>query len=70
MPDFFYQENIQFCRISSGSLVETLDQMIVAFDEEYFSESELDKFRVLQEDCLKLLNGYISYLQKVKSGTQ
>lgn len=66
---FFYQENIQFCRNSRGSLTETLDHMIVAFDEEYIPESELAKFRVLHDDCLKLPNGYINYLQKVKSGS-
>ncbi len=65
---FFYQENIQFCRISRGSLSETLDHMIVAFDEEYILESELAEYRALHDDCLKLLNGYINYLQKVKSG--
>ncbi|WP_338226965.1 four helix bundle protein [Algoriphagus taiwanensis] len=66
---FFFQENIQFCRISRGSLSETLDHMIVAFDEEYISDLELESFRVLHNDCLKLLNGYINYLQKVKSGS-
>lgn len=66
---FFYQENIQFCRISRGSLSESLDHMIVAFDEAYISESELKDFRVLHDDCLKFLNGYIYYLQKVKSGS-
>ncbi len=65
---FFYQENIQFCRISRGSLSETLDHIIVAFDEEYILESELAEYRALHDDCLKLLNGYINYLQKVKSG--
>lgn len=66
---FFYQENIQFCRISRGSLTETLDHMIVAFDEDYISEFDLAAFRILYDDCLKLLNGYINYLQKAKSGS-
>lgn len=66
---FFYQENIQFCRISRGSLTETLDHMIVAFDEKYINEVELKEFRVLHDDCLRLLNGYISYLQKAKTGS-
>ncbi|MFC5193179.1 four helix bundle protein [Algoriphagus aquatilis] len=44
---FFYQENIQFCRISRGSLTETLDHMIVAFDEDYISEFDLAAFRIL-----------------------
>jgi four helix bundle protein len=66
---YFYQENTQFCRISRGSLTETLDHMIVAFDEKYINEAELNEFRVLHDDCLRLLNGYISYLQKAKTGS-
>lgn len=66
---FFYQENIQFCRISRGSLNETLDHMIVAFDENYINDLELNEFRVLHDNCLKVLNGYISYLQKAKTGS-
>ena len=65
---FFYQENIQFCRISRGSLSETLDHMIVALDEEYITAEELNDFRALYNECLRLLNGYIGYLKKVKSG--
>lgn len=64
---FFYQENIQFCRISRGSLTETLDHMMVAFDEKYINEVELKEFRVLHDDCLRLLNGYISYPTKSKN---
>lgn len=65
---FFYQENIQFCRIARGSLEETLDHMIIAHDESYISIQDLSEFRSLHGDCLKLLNGYISYLIKVKAG--
>ena len=66
---YFYQENIQFCRISRGSLNETLDHIIVSFDENYINDLELNEFRVLYDDCLRLLNGYISYLQKAKTGS-
>lgn len=66
---FFYQENIQFCRISRGSPNETLDHIIVAFDENYINDLELNEFRVLHDDCLRFLNGYISYLQKAKTGS-
>lgn len=38
---FHYQENIQFCRIARGSLTETLDHCIIAFDESYISQDEL-----------------------------
>jgi four helix bundle protein len=64
-----YQENIQFCRISRGSLNEMLDHIIVYFDENYINDLELNEFRVLYDDCLRLLNGYISYLQKAKTGS-
>ncbi|MFD2035222.1 four helix bundle protein [Belliella marina] len=66
---FFFQENIQFCRIARGSLEETLDHMIIANDEGYISTEDLLGFRDLHGECLRLLNGYISYLIKVKSGT-
>ena len=38
---FHFQENILFCRIARGSLFETLDQGIIAFDEGYISEDNL-----------------------------
>jgi four helix bundle protein len=34
---FHFQENIQFCRISRGSLTESLEHLITAFDENYIS---------------------------------
>lgn len=43
--------------------------MIVACDEKYINELELNEFRVLHDDCLRMLNGYISYLQKAKTGS-
>lgn len=64
---YLYQENIQFCRIARGSLEETLDHVLIAKDENYISETKLSEFRRLHGECLKLLNGYIHYLEKVKS---
>jgi len=67
---YHYQENVQFCRISRGSLNETLDHMIAAVDENFCEEQDLIEFRVLYTDCLKLLNGYIAYLKKSKLGAE
>lgn len=64
---FHYQENTQFCRIARGSLTETLDHLIVAYDEEYIEKSVLDQLTNRLEECLKVLNGYINYLQKAKT---
>ena len=63
---FHFQENIQFCRQARGSLTETLDLMIIAYDEKIIAKEELETFRVLYENNLKLLNGYISYLKRAK----
>jgi four helix bundle protein len=64
---FHHQENIQFCRIARGSLYETLEHLICAYDEGYISGEEYNKHRTLFDDVLKLLNGYISYLKKSAS---
>ena len=60
---FHFQENIQFCRISRGSLFEMIDQIITAHDEEYITVIEYQKGRDLIETALRLLNGYINYLK-------
>jgi four helix bundle protein len=38
---FHYQENIQYCRQTRGSLFEIMEHLIVAKDEGYISNSEL-----------------------------
>lgn len=65
---YYYQDNIRFCRISRGSLEETLEHLIIAFDENYISEEILKSMKEQHENCLKLINGYIRYLKKSKRG--
>lgn len=60
---FHFKENIQFCRISRGSLFETLDHGIIALDEGYISEENLNELRVIHNKTLLILNGYIKYLK-------
>lgn len=67
---FHHQENIQFCRTARGSLYETLDHLICAFDCGYIINEELSAFRLQHEHLLKLLNGYISYLKKARDSTR
>ena len=59
-----HQENLQFCRQARGSLTETLEHLNVAFDEKYLSAELYEKMRQRYESCIKLLNGYIGYLQR------
>jgi len=61
---YHYQENIQFCRISRGSINEVLDHLYAAWDEKYVSE---EKFKQLYEqgrEVERVLNGYLGYLQR------
>ena len=63
---FSYQENIQFCRISRGSLFEITDDAITLYEENYITEEEYKNGRQKIDYAIKLLNGYIQYLQRQK----
>ncbi len=64
---YHFQENIQFCRMARGSLDETLDHGIIAFDESYISEENLKELREIHNKTLLILNGYIKYLTNQKN---
>ena len=66
---FNYQENIQFCRISRGSLFEIIDHLIIAAEENYITEAQLENTKQQINKCLAILNGYINYLKKAKDGS-
>ncbi len=61
---FHYQENVQFCRVSRGSLYELIDQLITSKDEGFISDKDCQKGRDLISETLALLNGYINYLSQ------
>jgi four helix bundle protein len=61
---FHYQENIQFCRISRGSMYETQDHLITCIDNKYISKEIYDKIWKLSMNAIKVLDGYIRYLKK------
>jgi four helix bundle protein len=65
---FHFQENVQFCRQSRGSLNELLDQLIAASDEKYITEAEHKRGTDLVGKALALLNGYINHLLRAKQG--
>ena len=64
---YHYQENIQFCRQARGSMQEILDHLSCVLDEQYISKAYHDQIVKQCEATLRLLNGYIRYLQKAKS---
>jgi len=63
---YHYQENIQFCRISRGSLFELLDHLTVAMDEKYIGEEIFKNTKSDILEIIRILNGYIKYLNKRK----
>jgi four helix bundle protein len=63
---YHYQENIQFCRHSRGSLEEIIDDLNVCLDEGYFHSDHLEELKNNGFDLLKNLNGYIKYLKNMK----
>lgn len=64
---YHYQEYIQFCRQSRGSLYELVDHFIVARDEGYISGEELNNIKHQIANALAVLNGFINYLLKAKA---
>ncbi len=63
---FHFQENIQFCRVSRGSAYETIDHLLVATEESYITQIEMDNAKELIQKFLRVLNGYIKYLANAK----
>ena len=63
---YHYQENIQFCRHSRGSLHELVDQLITSIDEEYITQDEYEEGRAVIGRAIALVNGYINYLFRQK----
>jgi len=60
---FHFQENIQFCRQSRGSLFELIDHVMVAEECGYIELEEKDKLIEHIISAIRLLNGYIKYLK-------
>lgn len=63
---FHFQENIQFCRQSRGSIYELIDQLITSKDDRYITDEQYEKARSLISKALAILNGYINYLSRQK----
>ena len=63
---FHYQENIQFCRSSRGSLHELIDHLIICEEDEYIIEEDYKRGRELLNKAIAILNGYINYLIRAK----
>jgi len=63
-----YQENIQFCRISRGSVEEILDDINTCLDEGYGEKVYNEGLKADGYVLIAKINGYIAYLRKCKQG--
>ena len=63
---FHYQENIQYCRQSRGSICEVVDDLIECFEENYIDENKCRSLKDEAYSLMKILNKYIAYLQRAK----
>ena len=66
---FHYKENLQFCRISRGSLFELTDDLITSIDEGFIKKEDYELRRNKISNALALLNGYIKYLNSKANPT-
>lgn len=61
---FGYPDHIKFCVNARGSLNETLNHLIDAFDCHYITKEQLALYKNKYDEVMALLNGYIAYLRK------
>jgi len=61
---FTYADTKNFFVIARGSVIETMEHLTTAFDENYITEDELKTSEEKCEIIFKLINGYIAYLDK------
>ena len=60
---FTFPDQLHFCIQARGSLSETVNHLIDAFDEKYISEGTLNYYKTKAKEIERLLNGYINYLR-------
>ena len=63
-----YQENIQYCRVSRGSIDELIDDFNICEDEGYGDQALVAALKVEAYGLIRKINGYIAYLRKSKQG--
>ena len=63
---YHFQENIQFCRHSRGSICELIDDFNNCYDDGYIDEIYRDELKNDGYTLIKVLNGYIASLKRLK----
>jgi four helix bundle protein len=63
---YHYQENIQFCRQSRGSICELIDDFNECYDESYIDEDQCNEYKDEAYRLMRVLNGYIAGIRRTK----
>ena len=64
---YHYQENMQFCRHSRGSICELIDDFNECFDNGHIDKDESLQLKNDAYHLIKVLNGYIASIKRQKS---
>lgn len=64
---YSYQENLQFCRQSRGSLYELRDHLTTALDAGYISPEKYDDLDAMAMSAIRLVNGYIRSTKNLRA---
>jgi four helix bundle protein len=65
---FHYLDASKFLVNARGSAAETIDHLIIAFDNNFIDEQILETLKRDCEECMRMINGYIAYLRKQAEG--
>ncbi len=67
MGRYHYQENIQFCRQSRGSITELIDDLNACFDEGYIDRATCEEYKKRAYELIRVLNSYIASQKRRKA---
>ena len=65
-----FQENIQFCRTTRGSVEEILDDLNTCLDESYIDEAIVLSLKEQAQSLIARINSYITYLRKRRNSDE
>jgi four helix bundle protein len=67
---FTYADQLHYCVQSRGSLTESINHLIDAYDDEYITLERLSYLKTKGKELEKLINGYIGYLRKQRDANK
>jgi len=65
---FHYADAAKFLINARGSAAETIDHLYIAIDMGIIDEKIFETFKQDCEECMKMINGYITYLRNQGGG--